>query len=381
MADLKGSACETARGNTQERALRSISQFHLYSLPQHIMWIPVTFVAFFTLFTWYVAVPIFNSFPGRRWPARPPKGGEIPPSSTVPKDGSTTSPFIFEEAFDRTIGFVTPAELQALRRSRVAIGGLGGVGGSHAITLARLGVSRFTISDMDEFDWPNMNRQAGCLASTIGKPKCETLASVLADINPEVQLTLLPHGVDDSSLDKFLEGVDLYVDSYDVFALDIRRKTFKRCRELGIPAITCLPVGFGASFAAFLPGGISFEEYCDFASASSFEGEVMQFLIAICPPATALSYIVDRSRMNVYTKQTASTSVGIQMAAGVVGANAVKILLGRGDVISAPTTVHFDAYLNKMQLAWRPFGNRNPLQKFSLWLASWMINNVPVPVK
>lgn len=49
-------------------------------------------------------------------------------------------PYDYATAFSRNIGWVTPDEQAVLRRSRVAIGGLGGVGGVHAITLARLGV-------------------------------------------------------------------------------------------------------------------------------------------------------------------------------------------------------------------------------------------------
>ena len=48
---------------------------------------------------------------------------------------------------------------------------------------------------------------------------------------------------------------------------------------------------------------------------------------------------------------------------------AVKILLGRGDVISAPRGYQFDAYRNRLVRTWRPGGNRNPLQRLGLWLA------------
>ncbi|HSG22550.1 MAG TPA: ThiF family adenylyltransferase, partial [Azonexus sp.] len=67
--------------------------------------------------------------------------------------------FNYDEAFSRNIGWVTEAEQQRLRQSRVAIGGLGGVGGVHLLTLARLGIGRFTIADFDVFDVVNFNRQ------------------------------------------------------------------------------------------------------------------------------------------------------------------------------------------------------------------------------
>ena len=72
---------------------------------------------------------------------------------------STTSPFNYDKAFSRNIGWVTQDEQARLRSARIAIAGLGGVGGAHLLTLARLGIARFVISDFDEFDLHNMNRQ------------------------------------------------------------------------------------------------------------------------------------------------------------------------------------------------------------------------------
>jgi len=77
-----------------------------------------------------------------------------------------TSVFDYATAFDRNIGWLTTAEQQRLRQKRIAIAGVGGVGGSHLLTLARLGVGRFTISDPDRFELANFNRQAGAMMST-----------------------------------------------------------------------------------------------------------------------------------------------------------------------------------------------------------------------
>ena len=61
-------------------------------------------------------------------------------------------PFDYEEAFSRNLGWVTPAEQQTLRSKRIAIAGLGGVGGAHLLTLARLGIGRFHLADFDRFN-------------------------------------------------------------------------------------------------------------------------------------------------------------------------------------------------------------------------------------
>src|SRR3954471_23195507 len=116
-------------------------------------------------------------------------------------------PFEYGAAFSRNLGWVTAAEQERLRSSRVAIAGLGGVGGSHLLTLARLGVGRFHIADFDRFDVPNFNRQAGALVSTLGRPKAEVLAEMARDVNPDLEIRVFEDGVNRDNLDDFLSEV------------------------------------------------------------------------------------------------------------------------------------------------------------------------------
>ncbi len=102
----------------------------------------------------------------------------------------STTDFTYSSAFSRNIGWVTQAEQAILNTSRIAIAGLGGVGGAHLLTLARLGISKFSISDFDDFDIHNMNRQAGAFMPHMGRPKLDTLAQMVLDINPEIDLRL-----------------------------------------------------------------------------------------------------------------------------------------------------------------------------------------------
>lgn len=102
------------------------------------------------------------------------------------------SGFDYDEAFSRNIGWVTTEEQQILRRRRVAIAGMGGVGGGHLLALARLGIGAFTIADFDVFDIVNFNRQAGAMMSTRGREKADVLAEMARDINPEIELSSFP---------------------------------------------------------------------------------------------------------------------------------------------------------------------------------------------
>ncbi len=269
--------------------------------------------------------------------------------------------FNYENAFSRNIGWITLEEQSELRNKRVAIGGLGGVGGSHLIALTRMGVGKFNISDLDVFEIANFNRQYGAYMSTIGTPKAEVAERTVKDINPEIVINNFKEGINKNNLDDFLRDVDIYVDSLDIFALEIRRAVFSRCYELGIPAITAAPIGMGSAMLVFMPGKMSFEEYFDL-DGYTFEEQVLRFVIGVSPCTIHQKYLVDRSTVNFLKKKAPSTPMGIEISAGVACSNVIKILLNRGDVVYAPHGLHYDAYCNKLVKTWRPWGNKNPLQ-------------------
>lgn len=173
--------------------------------------------------------------------------------------------FDYPTAFARTLGWITQSEQARLRNSRVAIAGLGGVGGSHLLTLARLGIGGFNLAEFDRFELHNFNRQAGAFLHTVGQPKMDVMAGMARAVNPELDLRLFPSGVAADNLDRFLDGVDVYVDGIDYFAFDIRRAVFAACRERGIPAVTAAPLGMGAALLVFMPGGIGFDDYFQLA--------------------------------------------------------------------------------------------------------------------
>jgi molybdopterin/thiamine biosynthesis adenylyltransferase/nitroreductase len=273
--------------------------------------------------------------------------------------------FDYEKAFDRNIGWVTADEQQALRTKRVAIAGMGGVGGVHLLTLARMGIGAFNISDLDSFELANFNRQAGAAISTLNRPKVEVMAGMAKDINPLLDIKSFPEGINEANIDAFLAGVDLFVDGFDFFVPDIRAKVFRRCSELGIPAITAGPIGFGTSYIVFLPGRMTFEQYFRMEGLPK-ERQYARFLLGLTPKGLHREYLVDPSRLNLVEKRGPSSAAAVQLCAGVVGGEAVKILLGRGRVRAAPYYHQFDVYRGKFSCQRLFLGNNNPLQRLKL---------------
>ena len=273
--------------------------------------------------------------------------------------------FDYDRAFSRNIGWVTESEQAKLKTSRVAIAGLGGVGGAHLMTLTRLGIANFNIADFDDFDVHNLNRQAGAFMPFMGKPKIDTVAQMARDINPEINLGHYAKGVSSENVDEFLREVDVYVDGLDFFALPARRMVFAKCREKGIPALTAAPLGMGTAFLYFSPTGMSFEEYFKVEGYEEQE-QYARFIAGLSPAMLNRDYLVAREAVNFQEKRGPSTIMACDLCSGVMGTSVLKVLLGRGSMKAVPWGMHFDAYHQKLKLTWRPFGNANPLQQLLL---------------
>jgi molybdopterin/thiamine biosynthesis adenylyltransferase len=282
--------------------------------------------------------------------------------------GLQQDPFNYDAAFSRNLGWTTEWEQAALRTKRVAIAGMGGAGGIHLITLARLGVGRFHIADFDRFDIVNMNRQAGATVATIGRPKVTVMSEIVGSINPEAEVVCFPDGATRDNLDAFLNGCDLFVDGLDFFALDIRELVFRRCEELGIPAVTAAPIGMGVGYLAFLPGKMTFERYFRLQGHSE-EERSLRFLMGVAPRGLHRTYLADDTRVDLAGKRGPSTAAACALCAGVVSSQAVRLLLGRGVNIHAPVHLHFDAYRGKLARSRLRWGNSGPIQSLKLAVA------------
>lgn len=102
-----------------------------------------------------------------------------------------SEPFSYAAFTTRNIGFVSEAEQAALRGARVAVIGVGGMGGAAFASLVRSGIGAFTIADIDTFEISNLNRQIFAFLDTVGEPKAQSAADAARRINPDVALEVL----------------------------------------------------------------------------------------------------------------------------------------------------------------------------------------------
>ena len=97
-------------------------------------------------------------------------------------------PFTYEEFTTRNIGFVTQAQQARLRDATVFVCGTGGMGGACIMALARAGVGRLIIADLDTFAISNLNRQVFAFTGTVGREKAEATRDLCLTINPQMQI-------------------------------------------------------------------------------------------------------------------------------------------------------------------------------------------------
>ena len=273
------------------------------------------------------------------------------------------SKFDYKEAFSRNIGWITESEQSTIAQKRVAIAGVGGVGGHYAEILTRLGVSKFHLSDFDEFETTNFNRQNGSGISTVGEKKLEVIRDKILDINPLADIQLFPDGINELNIEEFLDSTDVYLDGLDFFALNIRRLIFSRAHRLNIPALTIAPVGAGASLIVFTKHSQSFEYHFGIQNNDTEEESAIKFLIGLTPTLKQAKYLVDKTKTNFSKKIAPSLPIGPYLCAGIAGAEVIKIFLNRGNVCISPWVLHFDAYLQSYSKSYLWLGHKNIFQK------------------
>lgn len=118
--------------------------------------------------------------------------------------------------FSRTELLIGQAALEKLQNSRVAIFGVGGVGGYVCEALVRSGVGHFDLIDNDTVSLTNINRQIIALHSTIGKLKVDVMKERMLDINPDVDVSIHPCFYLPETADQFdFSNYDYVVDAID----------------------------------------------------------------------------------------------------------------------------------------------------------------------
>jgi molybdopterin/thiamine biosynthesis adenylyltransferase len=258
---------------------------------------------------------------------------------------------LYKSIFSRNIGFFTESEQERLRKSTIAISGMGGIGGLLAERLTRLGVGQLRILDPGAFERSNFNRQLCSSMSTLGQNKAEAVFMHIKEINPQAKIQWSNTGIKtQSDATLFVKGCDLIVDAMD-FGL-FRESVFlqRAARRKGIYYMLASAIGFGALVVIFDPNGLTLEEYDNLSPDIDLDSaeEIAVPFERICPVipsyATATSAEAELIIRQIITGERGgtTTSIGVGLASVLAANEALNVILRKRDIASAPHYTYVD---------------------------------------
>lgn len=147
-----------------------------------------------------------------------------------------------KDAFSRTAALLGGQAMQKLQSARVAVFGLGGVGGYCLEALARSGIGAFDLVDADVVDITNLNRQILALLNTVGRYKTEVAKERVLSINPSANVRTFTLFYDENTSSKFdFSQYDYVVDAIDTVSAKVDLAV--KAKQAGVKIISCMGTG------------------------------------------------------------------------------------------------------------------------------------------
>jgi len=247
-----------------------------------------------------------------------------------------------EAIFQRSLTAHLPeAAFARLQKTSVLIAGLGG-GSNIAELLARKGVGKFVIADLDVYE-PHNIRQRGSTAATWGREKVDVMAERLRDINPFAAVTAVRDGVTLANVGELVRQADVAVDMLDFHALKEKVALHRAAREQGKTVLTAPSVVNGAVLYVFAPSGPSFEQFFEYQEGLPLGEQALRFLkrlIVHFPPEAPEELYRAAARGE---RTIPLDAVGVDQAAVLTVGAIENLALGRTErLVTVPRGIQID---------------------------------------
>ena len=239
-----------------------------------------------------------------------------------------------QDQFSRTRLLLGEAALEKLAKCRVAVFGVGGVGGYVCEALVRSGVGAFDLVDDDQVALTNLNRQIIATHGTLGRDKVEVMAERMRDINPDVDVRprkcfFLPENADEFPFDAY----DYVVDAVDTVAAKL--KLIEKAREHGVPVISAMGAGNKLDPGRFRVSDISRTNTCPLARVMRRELhkrgiDHVKVVWSDEPPIQPMGEAEDAPAGHARRSTPGSTAFAPAVAGLMIAGEVVKDLTGYG---------------------------------------------------
>jgi len=240
----------------------------------------------------------------------------------------------------RTGLFMNQASLNLVRNTPFAIAGLGGVGAITAELLARWGVKRFRLLDMDRYEASNLNRQLFATSNTLGQTKVEASAARIKEINPhaEIEMTIVDMVTNDNAK-PFVQGAGMVIQNADRPSAKL---LYLAARDLKVPLVN--------GYATVTGGRVQAFDYRKSACESAIEKYWHKYKMQDLKPLQEMTVDEVKAFDQQFVHATApSLNFVTNMVGCLIVAEAVKLLTGQGQSAQYPWFVEFDTFTCRMR--------------------------------
>ncbi|MFX0200720.1 MAG: ThiF family adenylyltransferase [Candidatus Hodarchaeota archaeon] len=265
---------------------------------------------------------------------------------------------------ERTALYFDKSDLDKLSEITVAIAGFGGVGAITAELLARWGIMKYRLLDMDRYEYSNLNRQLFATSRTLGRRKTEVAAERIREINPyaEIEMTVSER-VSNENVYEFVRRADIVIQNADHPSCKL---FYIAARKHKVPLVN--------GYASLTGGRVQTFDFRNSPCRSVFDGlwNRLKFGDSKSLEEMTSQEIADFDREHVH-----ATAPSINFVTNMVGcmivAEAVKLLTEKGKVVEYPRYLEFDVFSFRMRVRnsnsplnrqnvkqlWRAVKNRN----------------------
>jgi len=166
---------------------------------------------------------------------------------------------VWPQRYLRNAGSLGLGGQKKLLQAKALLIGAGGLGGTIALLLARMGLGSLVIADGDSFSEDNLNRQALSLESNVGSKKVRVAQAEMAKINAATEVEVFEGFVAEKELSTLIRGVQAAIDALD--NMPSRFRLEKSCRDAGVPLVHGAVAGFTGQVTTIYPEDIGFRAF------------------------------------------------------------------------------------------------------------------------
>jgi len=245
-----------------------------------------------------------------------------------------------EGMLTRTGLYFSQEDLDKVRNTTFAIAGLGGVGAITAELLARWGVKKFRLLDMDCYEESNLNRQLFATSKTLGQTKVEVTAARILEINPYAEIDMkVIDMVTNENAKSFVEGAGFVVQNADRPSAKL---LYMAARDLKVPLVN--------GYATITGGRVQAFDYRKSECESALERLWHKYKLQDLKPLDQMSVDEVKAFDQQFVHDTApSLNFVTNMVGCLIVAETVKLLTEKGKSAQYPWYVEFDTFSSKLR--------------------------------